>query len=145
MLNENIEQQFPLNRLEKRTNLENLSNWLTSLSIIELDSLLEEMMKTLGKERLNIFINILNQLWKNKRFNFYSVFLTNVGPNKIHCIKLIRNYKNMNLKDAKNFVESVLYDSNIECIITDVTEPMAKKIKLEFLNIGSTVEIQKND
>lgn len=51
--------------------------------------------------------------------NLYKVKLTSFGGFKIHCIKTIRNYTNISLKDAKNLVEAApcfIFQGNKETV-----------------------------
>jgi large subunit ribosomal protein L7/L12 len=67
----------------------------------------------------------------------YKVVLKDAGPNKLQVIKELRAVlPNLNIKEAKDFVESLP-----KTIKEDVSEAEAKEIKERFEKVGAKVEL----
>jgi len=67
----------------------------------------------------------------------YKVVLKDAGPNKLQVIKELRAIlQNLNIKEAKDFVESLP-----KVIKEDVGEDEAKEIKERFEKVGAKVEL----
>jgi large subunit ribosomal protein L7/L12 len=67
----------------------------------------------------------------------YKVVLKDAGPNKLQVIKELRAIlPNLNIKEAKDFVESLP-----KPIKEDVSEEEAKEIKERFEKVGAKVEL----
>jgi large subunit ribosomal protein L7/L12 len=67
----------------------------------------------------------------------YKVVLKDAGPNKLQVIKELRAIlQNLNIKEAKDFVESLP-----KTIKEDVGEDEAKEIKERFEKVGAKVEL----
>lgn len=109
------------------------------MTILELNDLIKIL-----EEKYNINSNLLgssvqskdNISDKQEKIN-YSVFLVDIGINKISVIKLIREITNLGLREAKNLVESfpVLIKENIDL-------NLAENIKKKLEDVGSKIEIK---
>lgn len=67
----------------------------------------------------------------------WTVFLKEIGPNKINVIKAVREVTTLGLKEAKDFVESAPVN-----VKEGVTKEEAQKVKKILEEAGATVEIQ---
>ena len=67
----------------------------------------------------------------------FNVMLTDIGPNKIQVIKVVRQITNLGLKEAKDLVEGTP-----QKVKEDVSKEEAEKIKAELEKSGAKVEIK---
>jgi large subunit ribosomal protein L7/L12 len=67
----------------------------------------------------------------------FSAVLTEVGPNKIPVIKVVRELTGLGLKEAKDLV-----DSSPKAIKEGVTREEAEGVKAKLADVGATVEIK---
>ncbi len=67
----------------------------------------------------------------------FSVVLSDVGPNKINVIKVVREVTSLGLKEAKDLVESAP-----KPIKEGVNKDEAATIKKKFEDVGAKVEIK---
>jgi large subunit ribosomal protein L7/L12 len=65
------------------------------------------------------------------------VYLISTGPNKINAIKIVRQYTNLGLKEAKDLV-----DSAPQVVCSRIARDVAEDMKREFEAIGARVEIR---
>jgi large subunit ribosomal protein L7/L12 len=67
----------------------------------------------------------------------FTVSLTEVGPNKINVIKVVREVTSLGLKEAKDLV-----DGAPKPIKENVSKEEAETIKKKFTEAGATVEVK---
>jgi large subunit ribosomal protein L7/L12 len=67
----------------------------------------------------------------------FTVKITEVGPNKIQVIKVVREITNLGLKEAKELVES----APNAVVAEDVTKDEAEAMKAKLSETGATVEL----
>ncbi len=67
----------------------------------------------------------------------FAAVLTQVGPNKIPVIKVVREITGLGLKEAKDLV-----DSAPKAIKEGVSREEAESIKAKLAEVGATVEIK---
>ena len=67
----------------------------------------------------------------------FDVELTEVGPNKVKVIKVVREVTGLGLKEAKELVEGAP-----KTLKEGVSKEEAEKIKAQFAEVGATVEIK---
>ena len=67
----------------------------------------------------------------------FSAVLTEVGPNKIPVIKVVRELTGLGLKEAKDLV-----DASPKAVKEGVTKDEAEKIKSALEEVGAKVEIK---
>jgi large subunit ribosomal protein L7/L12 len=67
----------------------------------------------------------------------FSAVLTEVGPNKIPVIKVVRELTGLGLKEAKDVV-----DSAPKAIKEGVAREEAEQVKAKLAEVGATVEIR---
>ncbi|MCD6352120.1 MAG: 50S ribosomal protein L7/L12 [Armatimonadetes bacterium] len=68
----------------------------------------------------------------------FDVILTDIGDNKIHVIKAVRELTNLGLKEAKELVESAPGATLAEGVTKEEAEAMKAKIE----EVGGKVEIK---
>jgi len=73
---------------------------------------------------------VMDEEYKSHPVRNYSVRLTSYGDKKIQCIKLVREYTYLGLKEAKELVESVPCDV---LVTTDADAAFSLYIKLNHL------------
>ena len=67
----------------------------------------------------------------------FSAVLTEIGPNKIPVIKVVRELTGLGLKEAKDLV-----DASPKAVKEAVTKDEAEKIKAALEEVGAKVEIK---
>jgi large subunit ribosomal protein L7/L12 len=67
----------------------------------------------------------------------FTATLTEIGPNKIPVIKVVRELTGLGLKEAKDLV-----DASPKAVKEGVTREEAEKIKAALSEVGATVEIK---
>ena len=67
----------------------------------------------------------------------FTATLTEIGPNKIPVIKVVRELTGLGLKEAKDLV-----DASPKAVKEGVTKDEAEKIKAALEDVGAKVEIQ---
>ena len=68
----------------------------------------------------------------------YNIILTNAGINKLKLISIIRNVRNISLREAK-----YLIDNTPSIVIGDLTRAKANLIKKELETAGAKVKLEK--
>ncbi len=66
---------------------------------------------------------------------WFDLYLSNAGPNRIECMKLVRELTGMPLQECKNFIDSPLQRP----LRKDVHEVEINGIKERFSEIGATI------
>ncbi len=69
----------------------------------------------------------------------YAVILLDPGPEKIEVIKVIRNYTDLGLKEAKELAESTPGE-----VCSGVSEDVARKMKRDLEHVGATAEVRSS-
>jgi large subunit ribosomal protein L7/L12 len=67
----------------------------------------------------------------------FTVMLTEVGPNKINVIKVVREITQLGLKEAKDLVDGAPKE-----VKEGITREEAESIKAKLAEVGATVEIK---
>ncbi len=67
----------------------------------------------------------------------FTANLTEIGPNKINVIKVVREITQLGLKEAKDLV-----DGAPKAVKEGVTKEEAESIKAKLAEVGATVEIK---
>jgi large subunit ribosomal protein L7/L12 len=71
----------------------------------------------------------------------FAVVLVESGPNKINCIKAVREATDLGLKEAKDLVDDAA--GSRQTLIAGLTRAEAERIVGKFAEFGATVEIVK--
>ncbi len=121
-----------------KVNKENLLELISSMSLIEIIELIESIEKKFGINASDYNSEssekVTNNIQNKTEFDLY---LNSIGNNKISVIKIIRNFLNLGLKDAKDLVEScpVLIKEKIDKKDLD-------ELKKSLEEVGASVEIK---
>jgi len=67
----------------------------------------------------------------------FDAILTQVGPNKIPVIKVVREITGLGLKEAKDLV-----DASPKAVKEAVTKDEAEQIKAKLAEVGATVDVK---
>lgn len=82
----------------------------------------------------------------SSNYDVYDCYLTYVGHKKIQAIKILRNYKFMGLKDAKDFIEEVgKVGKKSKLVAEAVSYDLAKEISAEFVEADCHIEIVRTN
>ncbi len=82
---------------------------ISSMSLVDLIELIDAIEKKFGINSSEYMFNSsrkdnVSKIKEEK--NEFDLFLNSIGPNKIAVIKIVRNFLNLGLKEAKDLVES---------------------------------------
>ncbi len=121
-------------------NLEQLSESLSSLTVLELAELSKKLEEKWGVSAASFAVaspsvgaSAVAEEVKDK----FEVVLTSVGENKINVIKEVRAITNLGLKEAKDLVESAP-----KTLKSDVAKADAEEIKKKLEAVGAKVELK---
>ena len=121
-------------------NLEQLSESLSSLTVLELAELSKKLEEKWGVSAASFAVaapsagaSAVAEEVKDK----FEVVLTAVGENKINVIKEVRAITNLGLKEAKDLVESAP-----KTLKSDVAKADAEEIKKKLEAVGAKVELK---
>ncbi len=121
-------------------NLEQLSESLSSLTVLELAELSKKLEEKWGVSAASFAIaspsagaSAAAEEVKDK----FDIVLTHVGDNKINVIKEVRVITNLGLKEAKDLVESAP-----KTLKSDVAKTEAEEIKKKLEAVGAKVELK---
>jgi large subunit ribosomal protein L7/L12 len=121
-------------------NLEQLSESLSSLTVLELAELSKKLEEKWGVSAASFAVASPSagasadvEEVKDK----FEVVLTLVGENKINVIKEVRAITNLGLKEAKDLVESAP-----KTLKSDVAKADAEEIKKKLEAVGAKVELK---
>ena len=121
-------------------NLEQLSESLSSLTVLELAELSKKLEEKWGVSAASFAVaapsagaSAVPEEVKDK----FEVVLTVVGENKINVIKEVRAITNLGLKEAKDLVESAP-----KTLKSDVAKADAEEIKKKLEAVGAKVELK---
>jgi len=121
-------------------NLEQLSESLSSLTVLELAELSKKLEEKWGVSAASFAVaapsagaSAVAEEVKDK----FEVVLTVVGENKINVIKEVRAITNLGLKEAKDLVESAP-----KTLKSDVAKADAEEIKKKLEAVGAKVELK---
>jgi len=120
-------------------NLEQLSESLSSLTVLELAELSKKLEEKWGVSAASFAVapsagaSAVAEEVKDK----FEVVLTLVGENKINVIKEVRAITNLGLKEAKDLVESAP-----KTLKSDVAKADAEEIKKKLEAVGAKVELK---
>lgn len=117
---------------------------ISSLNVLEIVQLVKILEKKFGVSASSVYVPAAGVApagqpveKKEEEQKSFSVILKEVGPNKLQVIKEIRAIMNLDLKSAKEFVESAP-----KAIKEDVSQEEANKIKNQIEKVGAKVEIK---
>ena len=121
-------------------NLEQLSESLSSLTVLELAELSKKLEEKWGVSAASFAVappsagaSAVAEEVKDK----FEVVLTVVGENKINVIKEVSAITNLGLKEAKDLVESAP-----KTLKSDVAKADAEEIKKKLEAVGAKVELK---
>ncbi len=121
-------------------NLEQLSESLSSLTVLELAELSKKLEEKWGVSAASFAVaspsagaSAVAEEVKDK----FDIVLTLVGDNKINVIKEVRVITNLGLKEAKDLVESAP-----KTLKSDVAKTEAEEIKKKLEAVGAKVELK---
>ena len=121
-------------------NLEQLSESLSSLTVLELAELSKKLEEKWGVSAASFAVaapsagaSAVAEEVKDK----FEVVLTASGENKINVIKEVRAITNLGLKEAKDLVESAP-----KTLKSDVAKADAEEIKKKLEAVGAKVELK---
>ncbi|QJC30922.1 50S ribosomal protein L7/L12 [Enterobacteriaceae endosymbiont of Macroplea appendiculata] len=112
---------------------------IESMSVMDVMELVKLMEKKFDVSTANYFNNTNNSTKEKivEEKTEFSIYLTNIGKNKISVIKAVRSIMNLGLKEAKDLVESAPVVLKEAISKTEVTE-LEKILK----NAGAEIEIK---
>ncbi len=119
---------------------EKILDQISSMSLIDLIDLIDRIEKKFGINSNEYMFNSSKdkeiKVVEEKKDNF-SLFLDFIGNNKIAVIKIIRNFLNLGLKEAKDLVESVpvLIKENVSKKNIDI-------LKKSLEDVGAKISIK---
>ncbi len=119
---------------------EQILDKICSMSLLEIIELIEIIEKKFGITSNNINVDNKNfdksKIIKEEK-NEFDLYLNSIGNNKISVIKIIRNFLNLGLKDAKDLVEScpILIKDKVNKKDLDI-------LKKSLEEVGATIEIK---
>jgi large subunit ribosomal protein L7/L12 len=121
-------------------NLEQLSESLSSLTVLELAELSKKLEEKWGVSAASFAVaapsagaSVVAEEVKDK----FDVVLAVAGENKINVIKEVRAITNLGLKEAKDLVESAP-----KTLKSDVAKAEAEEIKKKLEAVGAKVELK---
>ncbi|BEH03957.1 50S ribosomal subunit protein L7/L12 [Candidatus Nasuia deltocephalinicola] len=122
--------------------VKNVLNLIENMTILELNNFIENL-ENKYKFNNNIDDNYEknNNLKTEEKAESYSLYLTDFGKNKVSVIKIVKELNNLNLKEAKDLVESspsILkknLDLNSLNLLKDKLEKVGAKVKIEKENV----------
>jgi large subunit ribosomal protein L7/L12 len=119
-------------------NLEQLSESLSSLTVLELAELSKKLEEKWGVSAASFAAAApLASATVAEVKDKFEVVLTAVGDNKINVIKEVRAITNLGLKEAKDLVESAP-----KTLKSDVAKTEAEEIKKKLEAAGAKVELK---
>ncbi len=93
----------------KEITKEQILDRISSMSLIEVIELIDCMEKKFGINSSTFESNLIsndNSNIKKEEKKEFDLYLNSIGNNKISVIKIIRNFLNIGLKEAKDLVDS---------------------------------------
>ncbi|XXS36670.1 MAG: ribosomal protein bL12 [Candidatus Nasuia deltocephalinicola] len=118
----------------------NILNLIENMTIFELNNLINLLDSKYNFSKNNNYTGTLKVEEKPLKEYKYSVYLSDIGKNKISLIKIIKEINNLGLKEAKDLVESCP-----SLIKKGVDEINVKIIKEKLESVGATCEIKKDE
>ncbi len=121
-------------------NKDKILDQISSMSLVDLIELIDAIEKKFNinssEYKLNSSKNKDDVKIKEKK-NEFDLFLNSVGSNKISVIKIVRNFLNLGLKEAKDLVESspVLIKEKMDKKNLDV-------LKKSLEDVGAIVDVK---
>jgi len=119
-------------------NLQNLSDSLSSLTVIELAELSKILQEKWGVSAAvaisGASASVAPQVEEKTKFE---VFLSDIGANKINVIKEVRAITGLGLTEAKQLV-----DSAPKTIKSDLSKEEAEEIKKKLEAAGAKIELK---
>jgi large subunit ribosomal protein L7/L12 len=126
------------------TNVQNIVSTVENLTVLELSQLVKALEERFGvSASAPVLMSsggaapaaVEEEVEEKTQF---TPMLTEIGPDKIKVIKVVREFTSMGLKEAKEFVEGTLPAS----IKDDVSKQEAEDIKKKFEEAGAKVVIK---
>ncbi len=73
----------------------------------------------------------------------FDLILKTIGPKKIQCIKTVRHFTDLGLREAKDLVDSVERGNGDCAVVRDQTHVIIEKAHREFKRIGALTSISR--
>ena len=121
-------------------NLEQLSESLSSLTVLELAELSKKLEEKWGVSAASFAVAAPSAGGASAEAEVkdkFDIVLTAAGDNKINVIKEVRVITNLGLKEAKDLVESAP-----KTLKSDVAKAEAEEIKKKLEAVGAKVELK---
>jgi len=119
------------------TNIDNLIEQLGKLTVVEAGELSKRLEKAWGLN-LDALLNVPAPAPVKEETALVTVMLTGYPPDKkISVLKKVREFIDMGLLEAKNFVEAVP-----KAVKEDIDKEEAEKVKKALEEAGGTVELK---
>lgn len=113
-----------------------------AMSVLELSELIKEMEEKFGVSAAAAAVAVAapaagGAAAAAEEQTEFTVFLADVGANKVSVIKVVREITGLGLKEAKDLVEAAPKE-----VAKDVSKEDADKFKKQLEGAGATVELQ---
>ena len=110
---------------------------IKSMTVLELNDLVKACEEEFGvSAAAGVVVAAAGAVAEEEKTEF-NVELTEVGPNKVKVIKVVREATGLGLKEAKDLV-----DGAPKTIKEGVNKDEAKELKAKFTEAGAVVELQ---
>ena len=124
-------------------NQQQVIEYIKGISVLELSQLVKELEKELGVSAASAMPMAMpggmmpGAAAPVEEKTEFTATLTEIGPNKINVIKVVREVTSLGLKEAKDLVESAP-----KPIKEGIPKNEAEAIKKKFEDVGAKVEIK---
>lgn len=112
-------------------------NELTVLQLVELKDKLQDQWGVTAAAPVAVAAAAGEAAPAEEEKDYFSVVLTDIGPEKIQVIKAIREITNLGLKEAKELVESAP-----ATVAEEVNKEDAEAMKAKLEGVGAKVELK---
>ena len=122
--------------------VEELVNEISTLSVLQLVELKDALKDAWGVEAAAPMMGMMMAPGAapaavEEEKDSFTVKITEIGPNKIQVIKVVRELTNLGLKEAKDLVES----APNALVAEEITKDEAEAIKAKLDETGATVQL----
>ncbi len=126
--------------MKQQITKEQILDRISSMSLLEIIELIDCMEKKFGINSSNLnsdFFSNSKSIPEKEEKDEFDLYLNSIGNNKISVIKIVRNFLNLGLKEAKDLVDS--------CPVL-IKEKINKKdlniLKKSLEEVGAVIEIK---
>ncbi|NSW58749.1 MAG: 50S ribosomal protein L7/L12 [Armatimonadetes bacterium] len=112
-------------------------NELSVLQLVELKDKLQEQWGVTAAAPVAVAVAAGEAAPAEEEKDYFSVVLTDIGPEKIQVIKAIREITNLGLKEAKELVESAP-----ATVAEEVNKEDSEAMKAKLEAVGAKVELK---